>query len=224
MSSITASQLFALIMAVGCGVWLWSLIRAIRLGRAPTQSDRFRMELPAEFDTDTGELKLPGDPASLSETLVRAIRQSRTGMLGTQFKVTEHTADRVSLTRIGSLLRNQPAGLHFSEADFRFVPLGDRTVRVEYCIGYAGLVRRLKKIALSIIWGLGLPVILIVGAVIWFFVVRSENPVVRWQVLQTLQILHVLWPPFLVLWFYTLGRRQSKAFVENLLSSLEEMD
>ena len=44
------------------------------------------------------------------------------------------------------------------------------------------------------------------------------------QVFQTFQIVHVLWPPFLILWFYTLGRRQSQVFVENLITSLEDVD
>ena len=221
MDSVTANQLFVSIMAIGCGVWLWSLMRALRLGRSPRHPDRYAAEQPLEFDAETGELTVQGDCASLSEALVGSIRQRRNGLWESPLKVTEHSSERVTITRTGSLICNQPAGLYFSEVDFRFVPLGAGTVRVSYCIGYARLVRLLKKIALWIILGLGLPVIVIVGLVVWVFVVHCESPIIRWQVLQTLQIIHVLWPPFLVLWFYTLGRRQTKVFVENLIKSLE---
>ncbi len=64
----------------------------------------------------------------------------------------------------------------------------------------------------------------IVGTLIWFLVVQSNAPTVRWQVFQTFQIAHALWPPFLVMWFYRIGRRQSRAFVENLVSSIEVLD
>jgi hypothetical protein len=66
-----------------------------------------------------------------------------------------------------------------------------------------------------------LPVLLIVGGVIWFLVIPSAAPAVRWQVLQTFQIIHALWPPFMFLGMYNTGRRQSKTYFSNLLSTLE---
>jgi hypothetical protein len=72
-----------------------------------------------------------------------------------------------------------------------------------------------------LILGIGLPTLLMVGALVWFFVIPSPVPGMRWQVLQTLQIAHALWPPFLVMWFYSAGRRQSKILIENTLSSTE---
>ena len=224
MDSVTANQLFVSIMAIGCGVWFWSLMRALRLGQSSTHPDRYAVEQFPEFDTETGELTIHGDCASLSAALVRSIGQRTNGLWQSPLKVTEHSSERVAITRTGRLICNQPLGLYFSEVDFRFVPFGTGTVRVSYCIGYARLVRLLRKIALWIILGLGLPVIVIVGLVIWVFVVQSQNPIIRWQVFQTLQIIHVLWPPFMVLGFYTLGRRQAKVFVENLIASLETLD
>jgi hypothetical protein len=61
----------------------------------------------------------------------------------------------------------------------------------------------------------------IVGALVWWFVLRSQNPAVQWQVLQSLQIAHALWPPFLFFGLYRAGRRQSKTYFSNLLSTLE---
>jgi hypothetical protein len=114
--------------------------------------------------------------------------------------------------------------LYFTEAEFNFEPAGKGSVRVSYCIGYARLIQLVKKIAFGIIFGVGLPVMVIVGTIIWLLVVQSDNPGVRWQVFQTLQIGHALWPPFLFLRFYHLGRRHSRNFVENLIASVETVE
>lgn len=79
----------------------------------------------------------------------------------------------------------------------------------------------MRSISLGIIFLVGLPVMLLVGNLVWHFVLPSEYPAIRWQVLQTLQIAHALWPPFLVGAIYSIGRRQSKTYFSNLLSNLE---
>ena len=209
-------------MATCVVVWLWSLVKALRLGRSPTAADRLALDGVQQFDTETGELIIHGELVSVSKALVRSIRQPAGGLFGTLFKVTEHSSDRLAIEKAGPLIRNQPAGLYFSEAEFSFASAGHDTVRVSYLIGYTRLTRLFKKIALGIILGVGLPIILIVGSIIWLFVVQSQHAVVRWQVFQTLQIAHALWPPFLFMWLYARGRRRSKSFVENLIASADQ--
>jgi hypothetical protein len=60
--------------------------------------------------------------------------------------------------------------------------------------------------------------------VIWFLVVQSDEAAIRWQVLQCLQIAHAIWPPFMITGIYSMGRRHSKTFVSNLLTTLELSD
>ena len=43
-----------------------------------------------------------------------------------------------------------------------------------------------------------------VVAALWHLVAPSEKPPIRWQAVQVVQIVHVLWPPFLI---YFLWRR-----------------
>ena len=162
-----------------------------------------------------------GTPEKLSAALLRLIVQHNVGTFGSLFEVVERTPQRIGLRKNGPLMCNQPPSLYFSEAELTFEPVGNDTTRVSYVLGFDRLARRVKFVALSIILGIGLPVLVIVGGLIWHFVLPSPNPAIQWQVLQTLQVSHALWPPFLFLWLYSAGRRQSKTYFSNLLSTLE---
>ena len=64
-------------------------------------------------------------------------------------------------------------------------------------------------------------VILLVAGVIWQFVVPNGHPAIRWQVVQMVQIVHVLWPPFLVAALYRRQRRAAESAVGSLLLATE---
>jgi len=70
--------------------------------------------------------------------------------------------------------------------------------QVAYALDLRPLRRRLGRVALAVVLAAGLPTLALVGGLIWWLVIPSTVPAVRWQVLQTLQIGHALWPPFLV--------------------------
>ena len=229
MSTEAARLIFFATMAAGGLVWVISLIVALRLGREVEDaggwsSQRFSSpELDSTGPVETGERIVRGDPEKLSKEIVRALLQGHLG--GTSlFEVIERTARRVVLKKTGPLVVNQPPGLYFSEAEFELDALGGDKIRVRYTLGFARLARRMRGIALGIIGGIGLPVLVAVGVLIWIFVLQSDEETVRWQVLQTLHIGHALWPPFLFLWMHRLGRRHSKTFVANLLTTLEYVD
>lgn len=223
MDADVARIIFFVIMAAGFLVWLWSLQKALAIGRRDATPDwrMLHQEDAAPIDTETGARTVRGIPEKLSAALERALLQHHIGAFGSLFEVTERTANRIRLKKTGPLVCNQPAGLYFSEAEIAFEDLGNNTTRVSYVLGYDRLARRVKGVALAVILGIGLPTMLIVGAVIWHFVLPSNDPAVQWQVLQTLQISHALWPPFLVLGVYWASRRHSKTYFSNLLSTLE---
>jgi hypothetical protein len=157
----------------------------------------------------------------LSKAVLRSLAQFFFGMFASVFKIQQYDDGRIVLKKTGPLVCNLPPGLYFTEAEISFQDAAPGTVEVTYRLGYGRLIVKLRQIALGIILGIGLPVIVIVGAVIWFFVIPSPVPGMRWQVLQTLQIVHALWPPYMILWFYSIGRRQSKTLIENVISSAE---
>jgi len=223
MSEDVAKLIFFVILGAGILAWMITLQRALQLGRPARES------LPAAFDDpqpspsewQTGTITLRGNREAVSKTVLRSLAQLYFGMFASVFKIQQYEDGRIALKKVGPLICNLPAGLYFTEAEIAFRDAAPGTVEVCYRLGYGRLIGKLRKIALAIILGIGLPVIVIVGAAVWFFVIPSPQPGIRWQVLQTLQIAHAIWPPFMILWFYSIGKRQSKTLIENVIRSAE---
>jgi hypothetical protein len=220
MDENVAKLVFAAIMTIGFLVWLWSLQKALGLGRSRVKADwRMVPEEPPAADGETGSRTVRGEPGQLSQALARTLLEHGNNPAGPAFEITERSSRRIELKTASNT--SQTAGSYFSEAVIDFERVGGDTTRVSYTLTYDRLLRRTRRIALAIIFGVGLPLMVILGGVIWFAVIPSASPAVRWQVLQTLQIAHGLWPPFLVIGVYNSGRRQSKMYFSNLLSTLE---
>jgi hypothetical protein len=223
MTEETAKLIFAAIMTIGYLFWLWSLQKTLADGRQ-TEATDWRMlhdEVAAAADIETGARVVRGEPEALSQALARSMLHLQAGGFAPLFEITERTSNRIAIKKTGPLMCNQPAGMYFSEAQLDLQRVGENATRVSYTIGFDRLARRVKNISLAIIFGAGLPLMLIVGGVVWYTVIPNANPAIRWQVLQTLQIVHGLWPPFLILGLYYTGRRQAKTYFSNMLSTLE---
>jgi hypothetical protein len=224
MNAGIATLVFLAIMAVGVTVWAVSLRRALRLGRPArsSEADFFVDDRPSsEFEWQSGRITLRGNREMVSKAVVRSLLQVHFGMLASVFKIQQYEDGRVVLKKVGPLLCNLPPGLYFTEAEIAFQDLPPGTVEVSYRLGYGRLVRLLRSIALALILGIGLPVLILVACAISLLVISCPIEGIRWQVFQTLQIIHALWPPFLVMWFYSLGKRRSKILIENMIASSE---
>jgi len=226
MSEDVAKLIFLVVMVAGITVWAVSLSRALRLGQPRRRPDEFASESndsadEPQSDWQTGTVSLQGNREALAKALLRSLAQLQFGLFASIFKIQQYDDGRIVLKKVGPLLCNLPPALYFTEAEISLRQADAARVEADYRIGYGRLARRLRTVALLLILGVGLPTLLMVGAVVWLFVIPSPLPGLRWQVLQTLQIAHALWPPFLVMWFYSAGRRQSKVLIENTLSSTE---
>jgi hypothetical protein len=223
MSQETATAIFVAIMTLGFLVWLWSLQKALAMGRHAAEPDWRKLpeEQPAQVNPETGSRIVRGEPEALSQALARTMLQLGAGGFVPLYEITERTSERIVLKKTGPLVCNQPAGMYFSEAEITFQYLGNKLTEVSYSLGFDRLEKKMRNVALWIILGIGLPVMLIVGGLIWFLVLPSHAPAIRGQVLQALQIAHALWPPFLVMGMYSSGRRHAKTYFSNLLSTLE---
>ena len=94
-------------------------------------------------------------------------------------------------------------------------------VRVDASADVTRLARIFERIMFVIVFPVALLALIVIPSVIWRFVVPSENPAVQWQSVQILQIVHVLWPPFLIYFLYRSRRRSVEVLAENLPTQIE---
>lgn len=231
MDAIAAQLVFGAIMVVAAVVWFISLRKALNLKPAPTRTsaDPFAPFIAeptesavADSELVSGERTVFGSADDVSRTLAQSlVKTGYPGLFSSLFTIDRQSDQQLVIRKTGPLVCNQPTGMYFSEAEFDFIPQGEGRTLVTYRIGFDRLRTKLRRAALILILGLGLPVMIAVGTIIWLLVVPHPNPVVRWQVLQTLQVAHVLWPPFLVMHFYGAGRRHARTWVSNLLGTLD---
>lgn len=226
----TTQLVFTAIMTLASLVWAHSLVRALQMKPAKNVEDNPWAalpdeELPTTQDAEMGRRTVRGQLDNVSRAIAKAILgQNVPGVFTPMFQLTEREPNRVVAQKDAPRTCNQPPGMQFKEVEFDLRPIGESTVEVDYRINFGSMRTRSRNIALGIIFGLGLPLLLIGGLLMWVFVANNPNPTIRWQVFQTLQISHVLWPPFLFIHQYKSGRRHSRTFVSNLLMMAELAD
>ncbi len=163
----------------------------------------------AEGDV-SGEIEIDGDPDDLQ---ARAAAQLVRGIQGMTAKILDRTRDSLTFEVCDSRSRYRVA----PRAELRFARRGSRTA-VSYWV--EAFDRSWLRTAAWIFLALGL--VLLIGGVVSLqaFVIHSENPAVRGMVLQMLQIVHFLWPPFVLAGTARMQRRAVQrgidAFVHNL--------
>jgi len=198
----------------GAGLVAWAL--GLRYSLAFLQrEDPFRRE-SGRPTGETGE----EDPALLrGEVTVRAPAGAVRQELARRLAAAAGSTFVVEAEAGGLALRNTlpPAFTRFGWANVagaRLSPAGLGLTRVAYELDLRPLRRRLGRIALAVVLAAGLPTLLGVGALVWWLVLPSREPAVRWQVFQTAQVVHALWPPFLVLSRLRANARQARTYLE----------
>jgi len=197
MTEELARDLFLLIWGTGLAVWVWGLSHSRRMFRAT--SDEVEFSTPG-FEEDPpapglvrGDAEVQGSPAALAGELAGRLA----GVLGSTF-VVRSTPEGLTFTNTLPPAFNQTGWANVSAGRLSIQRAGMGRSRVGYELDLRPLTRRLGRIALVLALAVGLPVLLVVGGLIWFLVIPSNIPAVRWQVLQAFQVAHALWPPFLV--------------------------
>ena len=113
------------------------------------------------------------------------------------------------------------------------LPMSRVTVRFEEQYGGAAFAAeatfgRADQRLMALMTGLVLvltPLVLAgLAAVMWSVVIPNARPSVRWQVVQIVQMTHVLWPPFLVYRLHKKARVPTQRFLSNLSVMLEVAD
>ena len=140
-----------------------------------------------------GEWEVEGRPDGVQAEVSRRLPEA----LGVTF-VLRATANGLELKNTLPPAFRRQGWSNVSQAHLTFQPADLTRTRVSYELDLSLLQRRLGRIALTVVLAAGLPTVVAVGALIWLLVLPSQHPAVRWQVFQTLQVVHGLWPPFMV--------------------------
>jgi len=192
-----ARAIFLMIWGAGLIFWVLGLKQGLRLLPKPEPTDEF-LSLPDENESDDpgivrGEAEVEGSPASLLEELGRRLPRA----VGSTFSL-HSSADGLQLRNALPPAFNKVGWENVKEVRLTFALADFGRTRVSYELDLRPRSRWLGRIALVLVLVVGLPVLLVVGGLIWWLVIPSANPAVRWQVFQTFQIVHGLWPPFMV--------------------------
>jgi hypothetical protein len=218
MDTETAQFVLIAIAAVGAVVWLIGLQFLLSTFRRDRERFPQTPEVAELGDVSphlvAGSVEVDGEPADLS---VKAAAVLAKGLAGwTPFKILERTDQRLSFENIASNV-NQP-GHFLREGQLRFSSAGRGRTRIDYAIGLkTGDVLFWLGIGFQ---GLGLAALVGGFLLLWFLVVPDPNPAVRVQVVQMVQAVHFLWPPFLVGALYRRGRNTIVSTLDLLISNL----
>jgi hypothetical protein len=191
---------------IGAVVWVVSFLKAWRSA-----------SLIEEGETAlAGEATLEGEPEEVSKKIARSLVGGPSHSI-IQVRVVDAGPSGVRVrTPKGGALMPMTGGL---EGEFKIRRAADGKVKVALRTN-KGAERRAAKITMWICLLIGLPVLVGVPALLMALVVASPHPAVRWQSIQVVQIVHVLWPPFLFLW---LGRRTQRVIEEGLGQVLDRL-
>jgi hypothetical protein len=207
---------FGAIMAIALIVWLISLYYTLRIGMR-YDANEWREKGLSTFGLVGGQIVCEASKEELLQRIPKVMRRQSLGILNTTFSVDEKSDQELSLVRLGPRMCNLPTCLYFSNVRFRFQVQSPTQTLVLYSVEQSEVMRILKKISLNILAWVGLPLMAIVGYVMWFWVIPNPTPAIRYQVFQTFQVCHALWPPFMFIGIAAAAQRAPTQFVERIL-------
>jgi hypothetical protein len=219
MTQQTAQMILYAIAVVAAVAWmagLQFLVRSARIGKAAgTATGQFPDEMPPE-NLIFGHAEVEGraDRLSAKAASVLAGESARFGYL----KIVQRTDESLRFEAAAAAAPATPAGQCLRRGQLRFTPLGADRTRIDYGIEVSA--------GRGLLWGgavfvaLGL-VALVVGCwAIQTWVVPNPHPAVRGQTFQMFQVVHFLWPPFLLGGIYRVQRRAVRDGFDALIHNL----
>jgi hypothetical protein len=152
-------------------------------------------ENPRKFDA-----LIPGkSPGEAIDALI-----SRGQLISPQAQLDRIAENRLAIRQTGIAVEFEAAG---QSAGSRLTATVDDSVLTHrFQMGLGAFVLILMPIVVG-----GVP------AALWHFVAQSPSSAVRWQSIQVLQIVHVLWPPFLIYFLWKQFRTTGANAASNLL-------
>jgi hypothetical protein len=218
MSSETAQLVLGLIAGAGFVVWLAGLqflLTSARTAKSATSLPELTEPPPADWLL--GSTEVQGQPATLVKRAATQLVKLGAGTVGT-IKILECTDDRLAFERIGPMPGNMSQGNWLRRGELRFTPQGRERTTILYAVERAPLRWLLWLGSLFLLLGL----IALIGGywLLHTLVASSPDLTLRWQTLQMGQIVHFLWPPFLMGGLYRRSVHNLRATFEALTTNL----
>jgi hypothetical protein len=165
----------------------------------------------------SGSTEVEGHPGALAARAAAVLANGRWGPV----KIEEATGGRVVFEQPASGTANPVAGRSFRRGEFRFTAVRPNRTRVEWAVEPEPF-RWLLRVG-GIVQAVGL-VGLIGGCwALSTFVAPSPEAAVRWQSLQMLQVVHLLWPPFVLAGVYRKRTQWLRAELEAVANNLPHL-
>ena len=220
MDEDTAKTIVIGITAVGAVAWLAGLsvmIRTTRERRAGTgdSAESFDAEGARPPGTIVGRADIDGQPESLSAKLAERLARNGLGPFG-PVKIVACDRHEVAFEAAGQDLGAVAyAGSGLRRGRVRFTGSGTRA-RVDYVVETSS-----RGVLLALGWlALALGLVALVAAPWLEFTYVLPNANLRTQALQTVQMIHFLWPPFLFAFLSRQPARIIRAQMDALIHNL----
>ena len=220
MDASTARLVFAAVVTVMGLIWLlgirFALSRLRRL-RQGSEEDRYGGTRSAEA-VFTGEITVQAPREALSKKVAEYLTTASASGFGITVRVTERTSERITFERVAGMHRKGVAPI---DGGIITLEQAGGGTRVRYGISlrrFASIMGTVTYLVCFLYGGLfvvGTPVLL------WFLVVNNEDPQIRMQTIQTVQMVHGVWPPFLVGGLCSRLSRMARTSFETLLGNLQ---
>ena len=183
-----------LLITAGAGLiaWiagLWFVVATARRGRTPQETMAPLGNVPNQI-SDTADVE--GDVTEIADRAAAVLAQGLPGTPWAQVRITDRTADRLrfdvlSLGSTRKLVR---------DAQVQFAAGSSGKTRVTY--NFAPTPGKGLMTGAWIFVAVGFVVLVAGFFLLRTYVVFSPDPAVREQALQMMQVVHFLWPPFLL--------------------------
>ena len=214
----TAEQLFFAIAVPMWAVWLfgtWFALSRLRAAKVP----EVLPDDPEARDVLTGEAEIKGDAETVSKKIAGELigASSAGGMSG--IRITERTAERIAFEKAKGVGGRMPA---FDSGLVTLRTEGDK-VRVRYAVSQRRFAKIMRIVTYLVCFLYGGAIVTLVPILVWKYGVHGAGAAARAQVLQTIQMAHGVWPPFLVGFLSSRLRKMTSNFFETLLANLEHI-
>ena len=217
MNAATAEIVLYGITAIGAVVWCFGLrflLNSRRLRQAKS-ADRFSMAKPAADNVIQGSAEVEGEPGELAVKAAASLAKGIDIQIG-PLKILERSDERVAFEGPGP--GGQLPGQIIRQGEIRFRRASQGKTDIDYQVEISrGQWLFVGGVICQI---LGLVALVVGFLLIHLLVVQSQDPQVRWQTVQMVQVVHFLWPPFLFGGLYRMHHRVVSRAFDTLVHNL----